>query len=106
MNVKYLLKCIFASENKSFTSAGELWEVKSWNAVGDEEYAHLQTLFRMFPLGIPVLLFEEKSAGEDWLWLEKSLWRVLISAWGKEFRSFSFLLLYWGVILLIGENGS
>ena len=70
MNVKYLLKCIFASENKSLTSAGELWEVKSRNAIGDEEYAHLQTLLRMFPLGIPVLLFEEKSTGEDWLWLK------------------------------------
>ena len=99
MNVKYFLKCIFASENKSLTSVGELWEVKSRNANGDEEYAYLQTLFRMFPLGIPI--FQEKSAGEDWLWLEKSLWRVLISAWGKDFRSFSFLLLYWGVILLI-----
>ena len=98
MNVKYLLKCIFTSENKSLTSVGELWEVKSRNAVGDEEYAHLQTLFRMFPLEIPILLFEEKSAGEDWLWLEKSLWRVLISAWRKEFRSFSCPLLYWGFI--------
>ena len=38
----------------------------------------------MFPLGIPVLLFEEKSAREDWLWLEKSLWRVLISVEEKS----------------------
>ena len=65
MNVKYLLKCIFASENKCLTSVGELREVKSRNAVGDEEYAHIQTLFRMFPLGIPVLVFKEKSARED-----------------------------------------
>ena len=64
MSVKYLLKCNFVLENKSLTSVGELWEVKSWTAVGDEECAHLQTLFRIFPLGIPVWLFEENSAGE------------------------------------------
>ena len=89
-----LLKCIFVLENKSFPNVGELWEVKSQTAVGDEEYAHLQTLFRILPPGIPILLLEEKSAGEDWLWLEKSLWRMLFSAWGKVFRSFSFPLLY------------
>ena len=57
MNMKYLLKCIFASENKSLTSVRDLWEFKSWNTVGDEDYAHLQTLFGMFPLGIPVFVF-------------------------------------------------
>ena len=54
-------------DNKSLTNAGELWEVKCQTAVGDEEYeeyAHIQTLFRMLPLGIPVLLFEENSIGE------------------------------------------
>ena len=59
-----LLKCNFVLENKSLTSVGELWEVKSRNVVGDEEYAYLQALFRMFLLGIPVLLFEENSVGE------------------------------------------
>ena len=47
---------------------GSLWEVKSQINVGDEEYVHLQALFRMFPLGIPVLLFEENkslNAAED-----------------------------------------
>ena len=34
---------------------GSFWEVKSQTVVGDEEYAHLQTLFIMFPLGISVL---------------------------------------------------
>ena len=51
-------------------SVVKLRENKSLTAVGDEEYAHLQTFLRLFPLGIPVLLFEEKSTGEDWLWRE------------------------------------
>ena len=38
------------------TNVGEF--VKSWTAV--KEYMCLQTLLRMFPPGIPVLLFEEK----------------------------------------------
>ena len=59
-----LLKCIFVLENKSLTSVVELWEVKSQNAGGDEEYVYLQTLFRMFPMGIHVLLFGENSTGE------------------------------------------
>ena len=54
------LKCIFASENKSLTTAGGV--TKSRTAV--EEYVCLQTLLRMFPLGIPVLLFEENSTGK------------------------------------------
>ena len=41
-------------ENKSSTNAGEIWETESWTDVGDEVHAHLQTLFRMFLLGIPV----------------------------------------------------
>ena len=52
-----LLKYIFVLENKSSTNAGEIWEIKSRTVVGDEEYAPLQTLFGMFPLGVPVLLF-------------------------------------------------
>ena len=38
------------------TSVGELWEVKSRTTVGDEEYVHLRTLFRMFSLGIPIFV--------------------------------------------------
>ena len=49
-------------ENKSLTNSREFGEVKSWIFGGDEEYVHLQTLFRVFPLGIPALLFEENSA--------------------------------------------
>ena len=37
-------------------------ENKSWTTV--EEYACLQALLRMFSLEIPVLLFEENSAGD------------------------------------------
>ena len=59
-----LLKCIVVWENKSLTNAGEFWEVKSRIAVEDEEYVHLQTLFRVFLLGIFSLLFEENSDGE------------------------------------------
>ena len=51
-------------ENKSLTNVGEFWEVKSWIVVGDEEYVYLHTLFRVFLLRIPALLFEENSAGE------------------------------------------
>ena len=40
-----LLKCIFVWEIKSLTNNGEPWEIKSWTAVGDEDYAPLQTLF-------------------------------------------------------------
>ena len=36
-----LLECNFVLKNKSLTSVGELWAVKSHNVVGDEEYAHL-----------------------------------------------------------------
>ena len=43
---------------------GSFWEAKFRTAAGDEEYMYLQALFNMLPLGIPVLLFEEKSAGE------------------------------------------
>ena len=40
----------------SLTNFEELREVKSWIAVGDEEYTYLQTLLKMLPLGIPALL--------------------------------------------------
>ena len=60
-----LLKCNFFLENKSLTSVGELYEVKSRTVVGDEEYAPLQTLFlEFFRWGFLFLLFEENSAGE------------------------------------------
>ena len=39
-----LSECNFFLENKSLTSAGEFWEAKPLMVVGDEEYAHLQTL--------------------------------------------------------------
>ena len=56
MKCEMLLECDFSLENKSLTNVGEFWEVDSQIAVGDEEYAHLQTLLRMFPLGIPVFV--------------------------------------------------
>ena len=40
-----LLECNFVLENKSLTIVGEFWEDESRTAVGDEEYALLQTLF-------------------------------------------------------------
>ena len=55
MKCEMLLECIFVLENKSLTSVGEFWEAESRIVVGDEEYAHLQTLLRMFPPRIPVL---------------------------------------------------
>ena len=51
-----MLKNVFVWENKSLANVGEF--VKSWTAV--EKYVCLQILLRMFPLGIPILLFEEK----------------------------------------------
>ena len=36
-----LLKCIFVQENKSLTTAGEIWEAKFHTTVGDEEYVYL-----------------------------------------------------------------
>ena len=45
MKCEMLLKCIFVWENKSLINDGEPWEMKSQTADGDEEYAHLQTLF-------------------------------------------------------------
>ena len=56
MMYEILSECNFVLENKSLTSAGEFWEAESRTAFGDEEYAHLQTLLRMFPLGIPVFI--------------------------------------------------
>ena len=53
------------------TNFGEFWEVKSWIAVEDEEYVALQTLFRVFSLGIPAFLFEENSVVEHSLCLMK-----------------------------------
>ena len=81
--------CIFVWENKSLTNVGEF--VKSWTTV--EEYVCLQTLLRMFPPGIPTLLFEEKLRWE----ILKTLWGNVYSCLGKEFRSLGCLLLYWGV---------
>ena len=45
-------------------------ENKSWTTV--EEYVCLQALLRILLSGIPILLFEEKSAGE----YLKSLWGI------------------------------
>ena len=58
-----LLECIFVLENKSLTNVGEFWEVESRMTIGDENYAHLQTFLRTFPLGIV-----GKSTGEEELW--------------------------------------
>ena len=52
-----LMKCFLSLENKSLTNVGEFREIKSRTAIGNEEYAPLQTLFGMFLLGVPVLLF-------------------------------------------------
>ena len=60
MNCEMFNECILVWENKSLTNVREF--VKSWTAV--EEYVCLQTLLKMFPPGIPVLLFEENSAGK------------------------------------------
>ena len=51
MKCEILMNVFFILENKSLTNVGEFWEVKSWTAVGDEEYAHLQTLFWNFCAG-------------------------------------------------------
>ena len=46
------------------TNVGEKREAEPRTATGDEEYVYLQTLFRVFLLGIPALLFEENSDEE------------------------------------------
>ena len=53
MKCEMLLEFNFALEYKLLTNAGRV--IKSWTVV--EEYVCLQALLRMFPLGIPVLLF-------------------------------------------------
>ena len=60
MKCEMFNECIFVWENKSLTNVGEF--VKSWTAV--EDYVCLQTLLRMFLLGISVSLFEENSDGK------------------------------------------
>ena len=63
--------------------------VKSWTIV--EELVCLQTLLRMFPLRILVLL-RRTPLGK----VENSVESV-DSCLGKKFRSLGFPLLYWGV---------
>ena len=97
--MKWCWNVILSLENKSLTSAEEFWETESRMIVGDEEYAHLsRPCLECFHWGFMFLLFEENSAGECWLCLRKTLWRVLIPAWGRKFRSLSCPFLYWGVI--------
>ena len=83
-----LLKCNFVLENKSLTSVGELLNpgllLKSRRV--------FKLCFRMFPPGSCFIVSGELCWG-----MLKALYRVLIPAWGKEFRSLNRSLLYWGV---------
>ena len=104
------MKCcwnvILSFENKSLTNAEEPWEIKILDCYSRVKSMHIfRPCFRMFPLGIPTLLFEKNSVGEYWIFLRETLWRVLIPAWGKEFRSLSCPFLYWRVISWLERIG-
>ena len=68
MNVKYLLKCIFASENKSLTRIGSLRKLNPGLLLGMKNVHIFKPCLEYYHWGF--LLFEENSAGGRLILLE------------------------------------